>query len=128
MMRVDITVPAPIQDDQVRFYVEELRWFEVAQDYGMGNLLLRHVRAPGVCLLFDPGMAPCTDRPLFGLSTDDAATEFARLSAVSFARGGLLQSPGRAARLLEYPLGVTFSLRDAAGNLFSVTQWHPSAE
>ncbi len=126
-MRVDIFVPSHSADEQLRFYVEELRLFEVAQDYGMGSVLLRHVTEPSICLELAPGRPPDPGRPLFCLSTDDCEAEFKRLGGVAFAKGGLVASGNGAPAILEYPLGKTFSVHDASGNLFLIAQWHPNA-
>ncbi|WP_198294002.1 hypothetical protein [Burkholderia ubonensis] len=40
---------------------------------------------------------------------------------------GLVPDAGAGAQLCEYPLGQNISLQDASGNLFLITEWHPSA-
>ncbi|MGE6758259.1 hypothetical protein ACQKGO_09630 [Corallococcus interemptor] len=114
-------------EEQVRFYVDELGLFEVAQDYGMGQMLLRCRTSPSFCLLLQPGRPVMRDTPVFTLSTSNARAELARLTAVRFTRGGLVVGRDGVPGVWEYPLGTTFSLRDAVGNLFGISQWHPSA-
>ncbi|WP_143286710.1 hypothetical protein [Burkholderia ubonensis] len=126
-MRADIFVPTISVDEQVQFYVKELRLFTVAQDYGMGEILLRHIDCPSFCLQLQPNRSPSNDWPIFCMSTEDCRSEFARLSAIAFQRGGLVPDAGAGAQLCEYPLGQTISLQDASGNLFLITEWHPSA-
>lgn len=126
-MRVDIFVPSDSVEDQVRFYVDKLQLFTVAHDYGMGEVLLRHVAAPSICLQLAPGQLPNKRGPLFCLSIEDCEREFVRLRAISFSKGGLVSSPSGQPRILEYPLGKSFSVRDASGNIFLFMEWHPSA-
>ncbi|WP_133117863.1 hypothetical protein [Burkholderia ubonensis] len=57
----------------------------------------------------------------------DKRGKFARLSAVAFQKGGLVPDVMAGANPLECPLGKTISLRDASGNPFLITEWHPSA-
>lgn len=126
-LRADVFVPSASAEAQVRFYVDELGLFEVAHDYGMGSLLLRHIHGPSFCLSLQPGRAPCREQPLFCISTPDARSELARLSAVSFSSGGIVPGGDGSARLFEYPLGLSFTLRDASGNMFIISEWHPAA-
>ncbi len=125
-MRADIFVPTISTDDQVRFYVDELKLFTIAQDYGMGAVLLRHVNEPAFCLQLRPGQKPSSDRALFRISTTDCEAEFARLSRIDFAIGGLESGSDRS-QILEYPLGKNFLVVDASGNRFVVAQWHQNA-
>lgn len=125
-MRIDIFVPTVSTDEQLRFYVQQLGLFVVGQDYGMGNVLLRHVEEPSFCLLLQPGRVP-SGQHLFCMSTTNCRAEFARLSGVSFDKGGLIPGPDGALRVFEYPLGETISLRDASGNSFVIAEWHPNA-
>lgn len=125
-MRVDIFVPTHSAEEQVQFYVHELQLFTVAHDYGMDSILLRHVTEPSICLQLSPRGQPYGDEPLFCLSTDDCEREYERLRGVSFTKGGLFV-PAEGSPILEYPLGKTFSMTDASGNFFVVTEWHPNA-
>ncbi|WP_157651022.1 VOC family protein [Burkholderia ubonensis] len=126
-MRADIFVPTVSVDEQVRFYVKELRIFVVSQNCGMGEILLRHIDCPSFCLQLQPNRSPSGDWPIFCMTTEDCRSEFARLSVVAFQKGGLVTDAGAGAQPCEYPLGQTISLRDASGNLFLVTEWYPSA-
>lgn len=126
-MRVDIFVPTNSVEDQIQFYVNELGIFTIENDYGMGDVLLRHVDCDSFCLQLQHNRAPSIDEPLFCISTKNCRSEFERLLKVVFRNGGLVASAGGGPQLLEFPLGQTISLRDASGNLFLITEWHPSA-
>lgn len=125
-MRADIYVPSLNTEAQVNFYVHELGLFEIHRDYGMGDILLRCLIHPSFCLQLYTASQPITG-PLFSLSIANCQTEFERLRAISFTHGGIVPDRDGTFSLLEYPLGKTFSLRDASGNLFALTQWHASA-
>ena len=92
-MRVDMPVPSPPCDDQLRFHVGELALFTVAHGYGLGYVVLRHVPEPWRCRMLDPDRPPSPRHPVFGLSVRSCRDELARLSTLSLAKGGLVLGP-----------------------------------
>lgn len=127
-MRVDVFVPTVSAEEQVDFYVNQLGLFEIAQDYGMGNLLLKFVNNPEFCLLLKKSnQSVLPVGPLFCISTKNCRAEFSRLSKVNFHKGGLVPGPDGLLQVFEYPLGENIFMKDPSGNSFVIAQWHENA-
>jgi predicted lactoylglutathione lyase len=52
-MRLDVFITVKNIEDSINFYVTELGLFEISQDYGMGNILLRYINNKSFCILLE---------------------------------------------------------------------------
>ena len=110
-----IWLPAHDAAAMQQFYVNELGWFVLAQDWGMGQLELRWLNGPlGLCIHPPPDGCVLNESatPRLSLRTSELDAEFARLNAMSLRSGAALLSP----HIFEYPAGRNFMLRDPAGH------------
>ncbi|WP_231410089.1 hypothetical protein [Ralstonia solanacearum] len=121
-MKNIVYVPSNTAAESVAFYVGELGLFELSEDLGMGSILLRYVRSSDFYLMLAPEVAvSASGIPIFSIGVEDCDQDFLRLKEISFSNGaGILGSSG----VFEYPLGKFFTLRDPAGNVFSLYEWY----
>ncbi len=119
-MRVHIHLRYVSLERALRFYVEELGHFQVAQDLGMGDVLLRSVHNAGICLMLREGDAASGEQhPVFSLSVENVPAEFARLKALELEEGvGVVGDAP-----FDCPIGRNFTVRDPSGNWFTLDEW-----
>ncbi len=107
-MRFDLYLDVRSLSDAVAFYVDELGLFELAQDFGMHNFLLRAKGnwSIGMHLGERDGQAA-----VFGIRVADCARLFERLKHTVFASGALIES-----ELTRWAFLNTLVMRDPSGN------------
>lgn len=117
-----VYVPSDNEEQSVAFYTSELGLFEFAEDLGMGYILLRRTGEGNFYLMLSPGMAiNASGGGIFSIGVADCDKEFFRLRRVAFSNGaGIAEASG----VFEYPLGKFLTLRDPAGNVFSLCEWY----
>lgn len=115
-------LPSVNSEESVRFYVTELDLFDVAEDLGMGVMLLQYKRSSDFFLMVSPGISPRMDEaPLFSVGVEDCSNEFERLSGVAFSNGAAFLPP---CGVIEYPLGKFVKMIDPARNVFGLYEWY----
>lgn len=129
-MRIDIYLKVSSSEDAINFYVNELQFFKLRHDYGLGNVLLEYAGNDSFCLLLkeeedfhNTGM-----NPLFAIGVNDARKIFQELKTTSFNRNaGIVTFENNQESFIEYPLGKNFMLKDPDGNHFLISEWHKNA-
>lgn len=106
----------------MEFYVNELALFEVAEDFGWGNVFLRYIRSEDFYLMLSLELGVREgDASIFSVGVGNCFGEYNRIKGVNFKSGAeILSNPG----FVEWPLGKFLKMRDPAGNVFDLSEWY----
>ncbi|WMJ72300.1 hypothetical protein RCC89_03855 [Cytophagaceae bacterium ABcell3] len=111
-MRLDCFVNVISIDPALEFYVNELGFFNIKYDFGMGNVLISHNENSDICLrLKEHNLQPSPDI-VFALEVKNCKDQFEIFKSFKFKSGGQLSSNN----LLEYPVESSFIIKDPSGN------------
>lgn len=125
--RADIHIQSKNIGHSLRFYIEELNLFYSRQDYGMGQVLLGSLDLEGFCILLKESrdVQPFHGPTTIALGVNNCRAIFDKYLVTQFTSGGgFATSDNKRPSILEYPLGLTFSMHDPSGNRIVLTQWH----
>jgi predicted enzyme related to lactoylglutathione lyase len=106
--RLDVFLRVNGALDAVNFYVKQLGWFEVAEDFGTSDYLLLSTKDQSLALHISESQGDPAETPLFAISEACPKREFMRLQEI-----GVI---GADAELFDWPGGINFGVTDPAGN------------
>lgn len=99
-------------DNALKFYENELALFKFEFDYGMGTVLLCHIKNEKFKLILHEGKPETLSYPLMSFYVENCYIEFERLQNFAFTSGGQLVSNS----VFEYPLGRNIQVVDGDGH------------